>query len=459
MQRTESERMSSVDSTWWHMEHASNQMVITGVLTFDRPLDRAAVRALLERRLLVHARFRQRIVEPRLRVGRPRWETDPAFAIEHHLRPAALPPPAGQAELERLVGALMSTPLDYHRPLWQMHLVERYGAGSALVVRIHHCIADGIALVRLLLTLDDEVGNEDALGSHLNGHFGPPADGPAGRGWRDALLRPRLADHLRMGARTVGVLARLAGPRFDPSTALRGTLSPRKHAVWSAPVPLEEVKRAGRRLGMTINDVLSAAVAGALARYLEREPGAAAARGGRGVRAVVPVNLRPAREVGSLGNRFGLVFLPLPLGTRAGAERLRHVKRSMDGLKHSPEAMVLFGLMKIFGVAPRALVSAITAFLGAKASLVMTDVPGPRAPISFCGARVDTLMAWVPQAGRLALGVSVLSYAGEVRVGVASDAAIIAEPDAIVEGFLASLREIVATADATRETIAAVPQA
>jgi diacylglycerol O-acyltransferase / wax synthase len=444
------ERMSAVDSTWWRMEHAANQMVITGVLTFDRPLAYETVRALLERRLLVHPRFRQRIVEPRLRVGRPCWRYDAGFSIDRHLHRATLAGTDRDAELQALVGARMSTPLDLARPLWEMHLVERYGAGSALVVRIHHCIADGMALVRLLLTLDDTAGNEAALGRALGAGRATPAERTGT--WRDALLRPRLADHLRMGARTVGVTARLLAMRFDPRTPLRGALAARKHAAWSEPLPLEAVKRAGRRHGTTVNDVLSAAVAGGLARYLGRRGGAARRDA---VRAVVPVDLRRASDIGTLGNRFGLVFVRLPLGEAGGAGLLSRVKRTMDALKKSPEPMVLYGLMMLFGFAPRPLVGAITRFLGAKATLVMTDVPGPSGTISFCGARLHGLMAWVPQAGRLALGVSVLSYDGQVRVGVASDAALLADPDTLVDDVVAEIRAL--TAEPFGEPGATVP--
>jgi diacylglycerol O-acyltransferase / wax synthase len=438
MGTSDGETMAAVDSSWWHMEDPANQMVITAVLTFEDTLSFGAVRALISKRLLVHARFRQHIVEPRLRLGLPRWVTDEQFSLDRHLLEARLPEPAAKAELQQLVGELMSTPLDSARPLWQMHFVERYEGGSALVVRIHHCIADGLALIRLLLTLDDTAGNEDALGSHLNGRFSPVLPPARGASWRDALLAPRTRDHLRMGGKTVGVLTKLLGMRFDAHPELRGALVQAKHAAWSEPFPLAEVKRIGKRTGTTINDVLTAAVAGALQEYL-RQRGSSFRRSF--LRAVVPVNLRRTCEVGELGNRFGLVYLPLPL-TGSVMEQLKAVKRNMDRLKRSPEPVVLYAMLMLFGGAPKLAVSLITAFLGAKASLVMTDVPGPREPIYFCGVRMSGLMAWVPQAGRLALGVSVLSYAGEVRVGIAADAERLPDPQRIVDAYMDALRQL-----------------
>ena len=418
--------MAAADSAWWRMEEPANQMAITAVLTFGAPLDRARLEDVLRRKLLVHAPFRRRVAQPRLPFLRPRWEDDPAFALEHHLRRVSLPAPADDRALQELVSDLMSVPLDRSRPLWQFHYVDNYAGGSALVARLHHCIADGIALIHLLLTLDDVEGNESpAAVWGLNGRTAAAGRSPVA--W------PR-----RLGGAALS-LAHLVAMRPDRRSAFGGPIHARKRAAWSGPVPLAELRRVSAELGGTLHDVLAAALAGALGRYL-RERGADP--GEARLHAVVPVNLRPPEEFGGMGNRFGLVYLPLPVAVRDPVERLRRVRREMDRLKRSPEALVVYALLRVFGRTSRLLVGLAVRFLGWKASLVFTDVPGPRERVSLCGVELRGLMAWVPQSGRLGLGVSVLSYGGQLRVGITSDEGLVPDPEELVEAYRASLAEL-----------------
>jgi diacylglycerol O-acyltransferase / wax synthase len=425
------ETMRGADSAWWHMEEPTGQMVITAVLTFDGPIQLCCLRRTLEERLLRFRRFRQRVVEPRFGIGLAHWEDDPHFSVDRHLFPASLPEPGDRAALESLVGDLMSGTLDYERPLWQFHLVEDFEGGSALVARLHHSIADGLALIHVLLSLDDVPGNESVADTWAAGQSLLRRGGGSGG-------RARLASQILGAGRS---LAGLLATRFDPPTPLRGSLGVRKRAAWSEPVSLEEVRELSRALGATLNDVITGAIAGALRRYLE-ERGVEA--GGRPLHAVVPVNLRPASDVGALGNHFGLVFLPLPVDEAEPVARLRAVRREMDALKVSPQAMVVYGLLQLFGRAPRWLERVLVNFLGRKATIVMTNVPGPREPISLCGKRLAGLMAWVPQSGRLGVGISVLSYAGMLQVGVAADARLVPDPGRLVADLqqeLEALRE------------------
>lgn len=413
-------RLGAADSAWWRMEEPVNQMTITAVLTFGARVDFERVRALVRARLLPLAPFRHRLRRPRLGVGRPRWARDADFDLDRHLRLATLSPPADDGALQALVSRLMSQPLDRHHPLWEFHFVERYGDGSALVARIHHCIADGIALIHLLLTLDDVPGNES----------------PAHTWARDGALPPHTLRPGTAGA-AARALARLVALPPDPRGRLRGTLRTRKHAAWSPPFSLAELRAASRAMGCTLNDLLAAAAAGALRTYLGGD-----ARRTRRVRAVVPVNLRRPEEVGTMGNRFGLVFLALPVGEADPMERLRRVHGEMVRLKASCEAGVTYGLMRLFGPLGRLAVRLAVRFLGWKASLVFTDVPGPRETVWFAGAPLTGLMAWVPQSGRLSLGISVLSYAGQVQVGMAADAGLVPDPAALVDAYRAALAEL-----------------
>ena len=227
----------------------------------------------------------------------------------------------------------------------------------------------------------------------------------------------------------------------DPPTALKGPLGVVKRAAWSEPFSLAAVKAAGQTAGATINDVLVTAAAGGLRRYL-------AARGepvdGLDLRATVPVNLRPLDEAHKLGNRFGLVFLALPIGLEDPAARLAEVKRRMDELKTTLQPAVAYGTLQAIGYLPPALQAVPIGFFGSKATAVLTNVPGPREPLYLAGIPLRRVMFWVPQSGRLGLGISILSYAGEVLVGVASDAGLVPDPQAIVDGFEAELTELTA---------------
>ncbi|MDW8148772.1 MAG: wax ester/triacylglycerol synthase family O-acyltransferase [Roseiflexaceae bacterium] len=150
------EVFSSADAAWLRMEDPTNLMMITGVLIFDEPLDVARLYRVIEERLLVFDRFRMRVKPGRSSGLLPEWEIDPYFNLRAHIHRIALPAPGDKRELQALVSDLMSTPLDFSKPLWHFHIVENYNGGSAALCRLHHAIADGIALVQVLLSLTDE---------------------------------------------------------------------------------------------------------------------------------------------------------------------------------------------------------------------------------------------------------------------------------------------------------------
>ncbi|AHG91834.1 acyltransferase, WS/DGAT/MGAT [Gemmatirosa kalamazoonensis] len=414
------------------MEHPTNLMTITAVFTFAEPLSLADVRRLAER-LLRYDRFTERVVAMGV-LGRPAWERDAAFDLDRHVCAASLPDGAGRDALEALVGELMATPLAYDRPLWQLHLVPVFASGSAVVVRIHHCVADGMSLVPVLLRLADEPPVLPPIATRGR------ADGGTERRRRArGMFDPRrLVEAARASGSIATAIAGILDLRADPSTPFRGPLGREKRAAWSEPIALDDVKRVGKRLGATVNDVLLSTVSGAIGRYL-RARGTAA--DGVTLRAVVPVNLRAPDDV-ALGNKFGMVFLPLPVGHADATARLHAVKHAMDRVKRSPEAVLIFGLLRAFGTTTTRLLKLAVNVLGRKATAVMTNVPGPREPVRFLGRAVDMIMFWVPQSGRLGLGVSILSYNGHVRLGVATDARLVPDPQALVDAFHDAFAEL-----------------
>jgi WS/DGAT/MGAT family acyltransferase len=444
MPHEEGTRLSAPDSAWLRMDEPVNLMTITGVLAFEKRLDFARLSELMGQRLASHARFRCRVREPRGTMGPPRWEIDPAFDLAWHVRRVALPAPADRAELQDFVSEQMSQALDPQRPLWCFFYVDNYRYGSALVGRIHHCIGDGVSLMQVMLGLSDttEAGLEPQRPGTV---VGAGAGAVVGSVKGEMATRPRASWllPLRMAGSSVATLYRLLARPKDPATRIKGPLEVAKRCAWSAPIPLADVKAIGRGLQATVNDVLISAVGGALRRYLmDRGDNVDGLR----LRAVVPVNLRPPDDLALLGNRFGLVFLPIPVGEADPLARLATVKRRMDRIKRSPEAFVTFFLLRLIGHTTPGIVSWAINLFGKKATAVMTNVPGPRQAMTICGERVDGLMFWVPQSGRLGLGVSILSYAGAVRVGIATDAALAPDPERIVEAYAGALDELRAAA-------------
>jgi diacylglycerol O-acyltransferase / wax synthase len=438
--------LSSVDVAWLQMEDPTNLMMVTGLLLFDRPVDAGRLRRVLEQRLLAFPRFRQRVVRPRLLGGLPHWEDDPLFLMEAHIHRVALPSPGGDVALQQLVSDLMGTPLDYSKPLWHVHLVEGYENGSAVLVRIHHCIGDGLALIHVMLSLTDT----SARPARRTAAVGAGSERKPGAGslpW-DGL--PRLAGlvaglarnpgpALQMGMAGTSSLAGMTLLPPDPPNLFKGRLGVTKRAAWSRPEPLDQVKAIGRANSATVNDVLVAAATGALRRYLVRRGQPVT---GLEIRASVPVNLRPPEDAHKLGNSFGLVFLSLPVGIGSARRRLNAVRRRMEEIKRSPDALMTFALLNAVGRLPSQVEGLMLRFFGSKATAVMTNVPGPARPIYLAGRRIGRVMFWVPLSGHLGLGISILSYAGEVMLGVATDAGLVPDPEAIVEGFHQEMAEL-----------------
>ncbi len=457
--RGKREPMSKVDTAWLRMERPTNLMMITGVISFSEMLDVADLKAVLAERFLAFRRFRQRAVET---ARGAYWEYDKDFDLDWHVRRSALPGASGKIELQELVSQLASTPLDKSKPLWQFHLVENYQGGCALISRVHHCYADGIALVQVLLSLTETVDGAGAFGDPKR-HRPPVIGGnvmqrllqPARVGieqtWfysqkmmeksleyaRDPALVGELA---REGTEITKELAHALSLSDDPKTRLRGPLGVSKRVSWADPLPLEEVKVIGKALGCTVNDVLLACAAGALRAYL-MDKGEDV--DGLTIRATVPVNLRPLEHARDLGNHFGLVFLELPIGLDNPLSRLYQVALNMHHLKTSRQAAVSLGLLAALGLGPSALQGPALELFSRKASTVATNVPGPQSPLFIAGKPIRDMMFWVPQTGSIGMGISILSYDGNVHFGLITDRKCVPVPDEVICRFGSEFEKLV----------------
>lgn len=441
-----STRMSGADVAWLRMERPTNPMMITAVLLFRTRLSFAEVKKTLRQRFLAFERFRQRPVE---QASGYYWEEDRKFDLERHVHRVALPAPGAQRELQELVSDLASTPLDPGRPMWQFHLVEGYlRRGSALVVRVHHCYADGAALMGVLLALTEGGANLPRRRKGASSGWGweswlpwlePVTKAAAGLVFESLLHPDKALGYLQSGASAVAEAAKLLAMPPEPETRFRGALTTSKRVAWCDPLPLEDVKALGKALGSTVNDVLLAAAAGALRAYLASHHDRV---DGLEIRVVVPVNLRPERSEERLGNEFGLVFLELPVGVASPVARVHAVRTRMLALRNSPQPVLMLGLLGFAGQAPRAVHEQLLQVLGSHATAVMTNVPGPRKRLRFAGALIEQQMFWVPQAGEIAMGASILSYAGHVQFGLMTDAGMVRDPERIVARFPGEIEKL-----------------
>jgi WS/DGAT/MGAT family acyltransferase len=448
------EPISKVDTAWLRMEQPTNLMMITGIITLDGQVSYERLVATIEARFLSFRRFRQKAVDG---ARSAHWVHDADFDIHAHVRRAALPGRADKAELEEFVSDLASTPLNHSRPLWQFHYIENYVDGPVVVTRIHHCYADGIALVQVMLTLTDAAPDAPLL----------PADPET---WKrkqtsESGIFKRLTEPARdgidfavhWGLKLIEEGVRMVqeperAGRFateaseilqeltyaltlpdDPRTIFKGDLGIRKEVAWTNSIPLEEVKAISRVLDCTVNDILIAAVTGALRRYM-------LSRGevigpDTEIRATVPVNLRPLEHARELGNHFGVVFLSLPIGVANPLKRVYEVNARMEELKTSKQATVALGLLAALGMGPAALQKPSLDLLSQKASAVLTNVPGPRQPLYLAGGKIRSMMFWVPQNGSIGMGVSILSYNGQVFFGLMTDRKRVPDPESIIGEF------------------------
>jgi diacylglycerol O-acyltransferase / wax synthase len=469
MPQSLTEPLSNVDAAWLRMEDPTNLMMISGVLTFDRPIDMAHLKAVFQHRFVdKYERFKQRIVQPRLSLKAAYWELDPNFDLEAHIHRVALPAPGDKAALQEMASDLTSTPLDFARPLWQMHYIENYGDGCALLMRLHHCIADGMALVGVLLSLTDI--SPDSPWPRPEENNTPAADENSllGRAWntvtkpastavnvakqaagltgrllqegRDAIANPsRLLELAQQGRELSLSAGRLVLRLPDPPTMFKGQLGVSKKVSWIRPLPLDDIKAIKNVAGGTVNDVLVSILTGALRRYLVSQNQRVE---GIEFRAAIPVNLRTPAEMETMGNKFGLVFLTMPISIGDSVERLHVVRERMTILKNSPEAMVAFGILNALGMTPTDIQSEFVKIMGAKATAVLTNVPGPQFPLYLAGQRIRSMMVWVPQSGRLSLGLSIISYANKIFVGICADASLVPDPDSITDFFYEEYEEM-----------------
>jgi len=462
-----SEPMSAVDRAWLDMDDPCNPMVISAIFQLEGPVDAANLQKVMVERLLRFPRFRQRVDRSQ---GAPRWVTDRNLDYSHHVHVRRLPHGAKDRELRKAISAEVSRELDHDRPLWRLLLYPCPSGPVTVLFRAHHALADGIALVTLLIDSTDS-GFQRAPEPHSPPSISTIRPGPLG-GLIDGLVllndglikvrsmvrsrggRVRLMEQFNKGRDAVSaVRGVLALPENNPP-ALCKPLSGRRGVAWTDDIPLEPLRRQAKTLGVRVNDLLMTALAGAFSRQLHHT--SAELPEEQNLRISVPVNLRSGKGR-SLGNHFGLVLLDLPVGVSNPQTRLRLVAERMTALKESPQARATMLGLAAAGHLPVPLERKLVDRIGSKSVAVVSSLPGPRRQVRIGGALMRNLVFWPPQSGGIGMGLSFFSYAGRLSFGVSADLALLPSPRGLLEALRSELEELQTLVPEPAEPVATEP--
>jgi diacylglycerol O-acyltransferase len=466
------------DLTWLHMDRPNNLMYVHGLLLLKQVPDWDRVQDVTYERLVERFPvFGRRAVELD---GTWVWQDDPDFSMQNHVRRVTLDAPGTMDDAQRYISSRLSEPFDFERPLWEVDLIDGVagpdGNETALVLaRFHHGIADGVRLVQVLLSLLDPMSG-DALPTRVGrpgSRRGPAstaarmarhvatgtADFVVETGWavtrsksKVSRLHPRVVGTTvtRLGrpaalvdsvtgvasednklANTWRSVGRLALSGRSAETVWSGVPGVEKKAAWISGLPLEMVRGIGREHGVTINEVLLAAVSLGVTEYLK----------GKGetnidqLNWLIPVSLKPieAEAPAELGNHFALVMLPMPLGVSDPARLLRELRTRMTRIKNSAEPALVYGVQRAIAETPAAVSVRLANLVANKAVGLLTNVPGPRAPMALAGTEVTGILGWVPTSGDQSLGLCIFSYNGAVSIGIAADAGLLPDPEVLAQ--------------------------
>jgi WS/DGAT/MGAT family acyltransferase len=459
------DRLSPLDVSFLHMETPSTAMHVGGVAIFEPPadgFDYDRLVELIQQRIGLVPRYRQKVRWVPGRIANPVWADDPDFDVTYHVRRSALPKPGTDAQLRDLVGRLQSRQLDRHRPLWEIYLVEGLSGGRvAIVTKTHHAMVDGRSAVDIgtvILDLEPtprEVPEDDWMPAKE-----PNALSLVVGAMADYLAKPTVAvDTVRaavvdvratagkVGALTSGLFASARSmARQAPASPLNVPIGQQRR-FGMATTDLDDYKRIRKAHGGTVNDVVLATVSGALRAWLMTRGETVTPT--TVVRAMVPVSVRTDSQKGELGNRVSSYFVDLPVGEPNPVMRLHQVSYAMRAHKESGAAVGADALVQLSGFAP----PTITA-LGARTAssltrrlfnLVVTNVPGPQFPLYAAGARMLSMYPVVPLAKNQAVSIGLTSYDGGVFYGLNCDRDAMPDVDVLAACIEEALAELVGT--------------
>jgi diacylglycerol O-acyltransferase len=427
----------------------------------DGSLDIERIEEYVLSRLERIPRYRQRIVRTPIE-GHPVWIDDADFNIHYHVRHSRLPHPGSERQLKRLVGRIFSQRLDREKPLWELWVIEGLdGDRIAIVSKVHHCMVDGVSgaeLIAALLTTTPQekpepppawsprpVPSRLLLGAGEVARFaGAPALLSAGLG---RVLRDESHARQRLSERLNGLARLVTDTGGATPTPFNRPIGPHRRIDWVT-LPISEIKRIGRSLGGTLNDVVLAVAAGAFRRYLQLDRGMEL----EGVRftAMAPVSLRKAAERGTLGNRVSAWSIELPVGEPDPAARLEFIREKTEALKSSNAALgaeVLSQVTEWTGAGLLSLGARLSMF-GTPFNTVVTNVPGPQLPLYLLESPLLELHPHVPLMGTVGIGIALFSYDGVLSWGFTADWDLVPDLHALVNATEVAFEELRSRADA-----------
>ena len=464
-----SKPLSGIDIAWLRMDSPTNLMIINA-MAITESMEFTDFRNTILNRFLHFPRF---VTRPVYKAGEYVWEPDPYFDIDNHVRKVALPGAADKKALQQYVAEQASIPLDSTKPLWQFQFVENYTQGVAIILRVHHCYADGLALVSVFNSITDSspnvtpfsfsarASNESEPETNLDINYEWPRyqqvlDSATDKADKYRMFAKKLSsggiellrdqEALKSvvgdGVRAAAELAQLATMPADPKRVLKGRLGVRKTCAWSEPVSFDKFHGIAKVVGCKINDLLLSCVAGAFREELIQ---AGEEIDGKKIHVTLPVNIRSEEALDveanpdELGNVFGTVFVPLPVGIENPLERVYKIKHDMIALKQSLQPALSYGILYAAGLMPKSVQKTLLEGFGNKTTAVLSNVPGPRESRYIAGSRIKEQMFWVPQTGDLGLGLSIISYGGQIQFGMVGDAKLFPHPERLVNRFISQI--------------------
>ena len=432
-----SDRLTGLDSSFLHLERDGTQMHVASTTLFEGPAPPYVdFRDHIESRLHLVPRFRQKVRFVPFGQGRPVWVDDPHLNLAYHVRHTSLPEPGTEQQLRVLAARIFSEQLDRSKPLWELWLIEGLKGGRfAIVGKTHHAMVDGVSGVDITTVLFD-VEKEPAESPKALERWIPRPEPNGAQLLGEALLEraiyPReIARGLRRIARGPRrALEKAAEMALAAGTfAWTGVAAPRspfnfdigthRRFAWVR-ASLADMKQVKNELGGTVNDVILAAVAGALGRYLR-------SRGhptdGVELRAMVPVSVRTAEQHGALGNQVTAMMAPLPVWCEDPKQRMEIVRQSMGDLKESKQAMGASLLTQLADFAPTTIAGQAARLQSRQRffNLVVTNIPGPQFPLYLMGRRMERVFPMVPLAKNQGVCIGIMSYDGQVNFGLIGD--------------------------------------
>jgi diacylglycerol O-acyltransferase / wax synthase len=439
------DRLSWGDALFLYLEREGMPLNIAGVSLFEGEMSLEACTRVIESKLPLLPRYYQRVITPPLNIGFPSWEYDPTFDIRNHMREIVLRR-GTETELKAVAGKILSTMMDRKRPLWDVTLVSGLKEKRcAIVVRIHHCLADGIAGVGLMNVMMDPSPEPQAVPKKKRSHPSRRSSDPLTAlldgvlsTYSDVIQRVLTAHSnvLSMGERIAAGDAWSADDfaRFLPEISaptermfFNVTYQGPQKFAW-AQVPLAEIKAIREKCGGTHNDLVLALMTATIRRYAELHGDRMK---GRLLRMMVPVNVRDHQDANDLGNRISLVPVTVPMDIRSPRKLLAAVCERTEFLKRAHVAELVGLAGGLVGVTPaplQALVGPVASLLPITPfNLVCTNVRGPEYPLYFLGHKMLEWYPYVPVGGEMALNCATLSYNGVTYFGFSGD--IHAAPD------------------------------